>query len=358
MKEKLYPFHVSLLVFMIQSGVVIFSLPRLLAQHMGYNGWITLVLYSGIATLNILLISLVYRLSNGKSIFQIIEHSMPKAIVFPFYLVLIITWTMFGCMIAKLYVVIFQVFVFPTTHPMFIKLLVDILTYILIIKGIYNISKAATSFFWMIIWTTLLLLYFLRDFQWVNLTPFFFQESSDVATGGLKIFTAFLGYELVLLLFPYADKKGFMKAVYIGNMIITFIYLSVSLISFGFYSFNQLKRMKYPLIDMLAYIKLPFVERVENIFFALFLFTTMLGIVMYMWAATETARRLIPRANSKWLAGVLVISAYAVSWIPDVLSEVEIWLQLFAFIEIGIAFGLPILLIIILVLSKGGKSHE
>lgn len=357
MKEKLYPFHVGLLVFMIQSGVVVFTLPRLLAQYMGYNGWITLVLFGGIATINILLISFVYRLSHGKSIFQIIEHAMPKIVFYPIYLGLIIVWTMLGCLVAKQYVIIFQVFVFPTTHPMFIKILVDILTFILIIKGIYNISKAATIFFWMVIWTLALLLYFLSDFQWVNFTPFFLQESTDVVTGGLKIFTAFLGYELVLLLFPYADKKGFIKAVYAGNIVTVFSYLSVSLICFGFYSFVQLKKMKYPLIDLLSYIKLPFVERIENIIFALFLFTTMISITMYIWASTETAIRLLPRANKKWLSGILIIIAFVVSWVPDVLSEVEMWLQLFTFIEIGIAFGLPILLIIILMLSKGEESN-
>lgn len=160
MKEKLHPFHVSLLVFMMQSGVIVFSLPRIIAHSMGYNGWATLILFSGIVMFNLLLIGLVYRLSNGKSIFLILEQALPKIIVFPLYAVLITVWTMIGCLSAKQYVILFQVFVFPTTHPMYIKAIVDVLAFLLIIKGIYNISKAATTFFFITIWLNLLLLFF------------------------------------------------------------------------------------------------------------------------------------------------------------------------------------------------------
>jgi spore germination protein (amino acid permease) len=357
MKEKLHPFHISVLVFMIQCGVVIFFLPRLLAQHMGYNGWVSLLFFSAIAAFNICLISIVYRLGNGRSIFQIFEQSLPRLLTFPIYTFLIGVWTILGCIAAKQYIIIFQVFVFPTTPPMYMKLLFDIIACSLIIKGIYNISKAATVFFWLVIWTILLLLFFIKGFEWVNLTPFFFHESSNTIAGGLSIFTAFLGYELTLLLFPYVDpKKGFIKAVYFGNLLTTLTYLGVSFICYGFYSFNQLTKMKFPLIDLLAYIRFPFIERVENIFIAMYLITSLMSMTMYIWAATETAQSLIPKANKRWIAVVLVCAAYAVSWFPDVLSEVELWLKYFGYMAVGIAFGLPLMLIAILVIHNGGRK--
>lgn len=357
MKEKLHPIHVSILVFMSQSGVVVFSLPRLLAEHMGYNGWITLIIFSGIVMLNILLISLVYRLGRGKSIFLIVEQALPKILVFPFYIILVSIWVILGCMITKQYVIIFQLFVFPTTHPMLIKVLVDTLAYILVIKGIYSISKASTSFFILVIWTNLLLLFFVKDFNWLNFTPFLLQDTTQEILGSLNIYASFLGYEIVLLLFPYTEKKGFIKAVYIGNLINTVTYLAVCLICFGFYSFNQLKRMKYPLIDLLSYIELPFVERIENLFFGFFLFTTLLGTTLYFWAATETAQRVIPKVNIRWIVFFLISCSFIVSWIPNTLNEVEKWLAALSYIEIGVAFGLPILLLLILSVSKGAKKH-
>jgi len=349
MKEKLHPFHVTFLIYMIQAGVVVFSLPRLIAAHMGYNGWITLFLFLGLTSLNILLISFVYRLSGGQSIFQIIEAALPKFIVVPLYVFVLSVWSLCGCIAAKQYVNIYQIFVFPTAHPMLIKFLVDILTLLLIMKGIYNITKAATIFFWLVIWTILLLLFFVNSISLVDYTPFFLKEAREPLQGGMNIYSAFLGYELSLLLFPYAQKgKGFIRAVYVGNLFTAITYILICIVCFGFYSFYQLQRMKFPVIDLLSYIELPFVERIENLIFSVFVFTALIGNVMYAWSAIQTAHRIIPKANIKWLSLIIVILAYAVSWIPNVLSEVEKWLLTLGYLEFGIAFGLPMLLIIIL----------
>lgn len=353
MKEKLHPFHIAILVYMVQTGVVVFSLPRILAQYIGYNGWIAVILFYAFVTLNIMLISLVYRLCDGKSIFQIIEHSLPKIVYLPLYTILIVVWTLTGCMIAKEYIIIYQAFVFPTTHPMVIKIAVDFLAFLLVIKGIYNISKAATMFFALVFWTMVFLFFFIGNFQLINLISFYFNEGAGQISGYLDILSAFLGYELVLLLFPFSEKgKKFMKAVHYGNLLTSSTYLLVSFICFGLYSFNQLKRMKYPVIDLLAYIELPFVERIEHLIFSLFLFTSLIGHVLYTWAAIQTAKQALPKANMKWVTIIIFIMAYGISWIPDVLKEVEIWLTYLGQLDLSIAFGLSLLLILLLLFRK------
>ncbi|SDN93647.1 spore germination protein (amino acid permease) [Paenibacillus sp. yr247] len=358
MKEKLYPFHVVILIYMIQTGVVIFSLPRLLAQSFGYNGWASLLIFTGVSTFNIFLISFVYRLGKGRSIFDILENSMPKVLVYPLYLVMISVWGILGCIVGKLYIIIFQMIAFPTTPPMFLNALVDIIAYLLIVKGIYSISKAATSFFWISIWMLLLLVFFLHDFEWANLTPFLFMGKTEMIKGGLDIYTAFLGYELSLLLFPYVEKNNkFIKSVYIGNLFTISTYLLISFICFGFYSLGQLTKMNYPLLDLLSYIRFPFIERIENLLFGFFLFTELITIVMYIWSAVETLHRIIPKANTNWLTIFILGGCFVVTWIPDSISEIERWLRYLGYAEIGIAFGLPLLLVGILFISKGADRN-
>ncbi|MFF2888750.1 GerAB/ArcD/ProY family transporter [Paenibacillus sp. NPDC057967] len=359
MKEKLFPFHVALLIYMIQSGVVIFSIPRLLAQSFGYNGWASVIIFLGISSFAIYLISRVYRLGQGRSIFEILEQAIPKFILYPIYTFLVALWSLLGCMVAKQYVIIFQMIAFPSTHPMFFKALIDILSFILVVGGVYTIAKASTSFFWMIIWMTLLLFFYFEDFEWARLTTFFFRGDTDMVMGSLDIYNAFLGFELALLLFPYVEKKGkFMKAVYAGNIITSLTYLFFSFICFGFYSFGQLTKMKYPLLELLSFIRLPFVERIENLLFGFFLFPALITIVMYMWAAVEVAKRMVPKVNVKWHAVVIFGLLYAVSWIPDVIGEVEQWLQYLGYVETSVTFGLPLLLIVILWAKKGAMNRE
>ncbi|RJX38131.1 spore gernimation protein [Paenibacillus pinisoli] len=359
MKEKLNPFHIALLIYMIQSGVVIFSFPRLMARSFGYNGWAAVLIFTAISSFVIFLISLVYRLGEGKSIFDILEQAIPKFMLYPIYVFLLSLWAILGCMVAKQYVIIFQMIAFPSTHPMFFKALIDVLSFILVIGGVYTISKASTTFFWMIAWMLFLLFFYFQDFEWARLTPFFFRGGTDMMWGSLDIYAAFLGFELALLLFPYVEKKGkFMKAVYIGNLITSLTYLTFTFICFGFYSFGQLTRMKYPLLELLSFIRLPFVERIENLLFSFFLFPALITIVMYIWAAVEVAKRMVPKANAKWHAAVLFVLSFAVSWIPDVIGEVEQWLQYLGYVEASVSLALPLLLIIVLWVKKGAMRRE
>jgi spore germination protein (amino acid permease) len=357
-KEKLHPFHVTLLIYLVQSGVVIFSLPRLLAGVFGYNGWLSIIIFALISSFNIFLISLVFRMGKGNSIFDILEKSVSKILLYPLYMTLIIVWSIIGCLVGKHYVNVFQMIAFPTTHPMLFKLLIDILVFLLVIKGIYNISKAATMFFVLIFWMLLLLFMFINKLDWPRLTPFIFKEGGEKFWGSLEIYSAYLGYSVSLLLIPYVDKsKKFIKGVYAANGLTTFTYITVSFVCFSFYSLPQLKKMKFPLLDLLAYIELPFIERMENLLFGFFLFSIIITIVMYLWSAILILERIIPKANKNLLAFIILFTTFFVSWIPDVLSEVETWLRYFSYAEIIISFGLPLFLIITLLVRKGGLDN-
>lgn len=43
MMDKLRPFHITVLVYMTQAGIVMFTLPRSLADYFGTNGWLVLI---------------------------------------------------------------------------------------------------------------------------------------------------------------------------------------------------------------------------------------------------------------------------------------------------------------------------
>ncbi|AIQ70782.1 GerAB/ArcD/ProY family transporter [Paenibacillus graminis] len=358
MMEKLSPFHVAILVYMSQIGIVVFALPRQLADYFGTNGWLVLLPGLLLTSFNIYLITLVHRLGKGQSIFEIMERSIPKAVLYPVYLGLSSVWLLFGCMIGKKYVLLFQMLAFPTTNPMLFKLAVDVLLFLLVIKGIFTISKAATFFFWMTFWMYFLLLWFFPSFSWVRLTPFILKGGHDQLKGSLELYTAYLGYELSILLFPYMDKsKKSLAAIYAGNAYLSLIYICLSLICFGFFSFGQLKQLLYPLLDLLAYIRLPFVERLENMLYGFFLFLILITVAMYWWGALEAMRRMIPKLKIPVQVFLLTLISYCISYIPKTLDQVNNWILYLGYATIAIAFGLPVLLIALLLFQERRVSR-
>ncbi|MCK9860956.1 GerAB/ArcD/ProY family transporter [Paenibacillus sp. ATY16] len=360
-KEKLSPFHTTILVHMIQTGVMALILPQLLAETFGTNGWITVLGFGLIATINILLIAAVYKLGKGRSIFQILEHSIPKFMLVPVYLALAVVWIMLGCMAGKEYILIFQMYAFPTTDPMEFKFIMDLLVFWLLTKGLYNITKASTVFFGLFVWMFFLLFFFYTDFSWSRLTPFLFKGGHFTYLESLDIYSSLLGYEVVLLMFAYTNRKTkFVKSVLIGNGMTTLTYSYLSIVTFGVYSLEQLKNKAFPVLEMLAYIRFPFMERMENLLYGFVLFTVLFSILMYEWCALEMLKQIFPRLKANFLAFIVMLTCFLVAYIPDTLNEVGDWLSTLSMIECGIAFGLPILLLIVLMFQNTGRSpaHE
>lgn len=355
-KEKLSPFHTTILVYMIQTGVMALILPQLLAETFGTNGWITVLGFGLIAAVNILLIGAVYMLGKGRSIFQILEQSIPKCLLYPVYLALAVHWSLLGCMAGKQYVLIFQMYAFPTTSPMEFKLIMDVLVFWLLTKGLYNITKASTVFFWLFVWMIGLLFFFYTDFSWSRLTPFFLKGGQFSYLMGLDIYSSFLGYEIMLLIFAYTNQKTkLIQSTLLGNAITTLTYFYLALITFGVFSLEQLKNKAFPVLEMLAYVRFPFIERMENLLYGFILFSVLFSILMYQWSALEMLKQIFPKIRTNFLAFLVMLFCFVIAAFPKTLNEVGDWLSTLSMVECGIAFALPILLILILLIQHIGS---
>lgn len=357
MREKVNPWHVGLLMYLVQSGVLMFSLPRLTAVHFGTNGWISILFASMLVCLNIGLFYIVYRLGQGQSVFDIMESSVPKFILAPLYIVVASVWSISGCLIGKQYILMFQMLSFQTTPSSILKILYDLLVYFLLIKGIYNIVKASTVFFYLTVWMPLLLLYHFREFEWVRFTPFLFRDGTNMAQGMMEIFASLLGYEVGLYLFPYVERNSkFLRAVLLGNLYTSFIYIFICVISFGFFGFRLLLNIMFPLLDLLAFIELPFVERIENLLFVFFIFKMFMTTVIYYWIAQIYLERIFIKAYPKIISFLLVAVTYFISNISEILREVVGWLRYLNMMQISLNFVIPIFLILLLMMKRHAKE--
>lgn len=359
MNEKLSVFHISVLVYMIQSGVALFSLPGILAENFGSNGWVIVPIISFIVMINIFLIGRVYKLGKGKSIFEILEQTMPKLLLYPIYLAIAFNWGILASLVGKQYVLIFQMIAFPTTNPMIFKVIVDILAFLLVTKGLYNISKASTVIFFLTVWMVFLEFFHFKELELARYTSFLFYEGKDFIKGSLETYTAFLGYELAILFFPFVNKRSkIMKGIYIGNFITTFVYLSVTLVCFGFYSYGQLEKMLFPVLDILAYVRLPFIERIENLLFTLFFLKILITTSLYYWGSQQVLIRIFKKTKEKLIVFIVIGLFYFISIYPSVLGEINKWLSTFAYIETGVAFALPVICLLTLFIHKVRSRNQ
>lgn len=173
----------------------------------------------------------------------------------------------------------------------------------------------------------------------------------------MRVFGAYAGYELSLFLFPYAEKsKKWLRYVHVGNAITVSIYLIVSILSYGYFNSDELTHIAFPLLDMYAYLRFPFVERVQNFLFSVFLFSILQTAGMYYWSSQEVLSQVFRRINWKVLILVTMVMTILISLIPKTLIEVEGWFRYFTMAQLAFSAGFPLLLIILLLLQRGRKN--
>ncbi|MCD8509528.1 MAG: spore germination protein [Bacillus sp. (in: Bacteria)] len=198
----------------------------------------------------------------------------------------------------------------------------------------------------MTIWTVVLLFLAFPEIDILRFTPYIFQGEIDPIRKGIEAYAAFLGYELILFLFPYIEKdKRVTKAIIGGHLISTFIYLGVCLVSFGFYSFEQLKIVLYPTIKYLKFIQTPILERIERLTLSLFVLKVAITVVMYYWVSLQLSARMFTKSNKPWFVFSFILFTFLVTLPFNLYRDVS---NVFGYLnlpEIILAFFLPILLL-------------
>ncbi|MCT2537268.1 spore germination protein [Aquibacillus koreensis] len=354
MKEKIHPFHLGIILYMNQVGIGLFTMPRLVAETYGTNGWIALLGHYFIAAINILLIYLVFKWSKGQSIFESLEKVIPKFLLFPIYLFLIAQWSFLGVILARYYVQILQINNFQTTNAYPFIIIILILTFLLVMKGIYNISKVTTLLFFFVIWIVFLGFWLIPVWDAINFTTFIFKGSSEnLIEGSINLYSSFLGYELILLFLPYLDtKRKNFTGVFFGHSLTLLIYIYTCIMCFGFYSFGQLLETLYPTLVLFEFIEFNFIERIDALVFPFFLSNIIVTTTIYFWSALEVSSRVLPMIKTKWLLIFLMVVATLATLKVDIIRAIEAWIYKLTILEISVAFGLPLLVLLVLFVGK------
>ncbi|MCK8485716.1 spore germination protein [Paenibacillus sp. MBLB2552] len=357
-REKLNRFHIALMVFNTQNGIVLFTLPRLTARYFGTNGWLMLIPMFLFVTLNIMLISAVYRMGRGKSVFDILGASVPRFILIPLYVVLWALFSMIGCLVIRQYALIYQMLIFPTTSDMVLKMFVDVLVFLYVVKGIYTMSKANVIFSLLLLIQIPLAFFFIREFDLARLTPFLFQEGTDMIEGFIRLYGAYMGYELCLFLFPYAENnKRWLKYIHLGNGITMFVFWLVAFLAYGFFGHKTLTHSSFPILNLFAYLRFPFIERIQYFLFSLYLFSVLHTGGMYYWSSQAVMTQIFRRISWKLVVFLSMAATIAVGMIPRSLIEVESWFRYLTIAQLSFSLGFPLLLILLLLLQRRFKKH-
>ncbi|MFC7370122.1 GerAB/ArcD/ProY family transporter [Fictibacillus iocasae] len=284
------PYLVFFLVHSIQVGVGVLGYQRVIAKYAGYDSWIS-VLIAGI--LIHLLIGMIYYVLNtgGGDITQIHQNLFGKYIGTCLNIVLLTYFAVWSVTVLRTYIEVVQVWMFPTLETWKIAAVFLLLTYYVVSGGFRIVAGVCFLGVVLPFGLVFLLVFPLEYTQFTNLLPVFDESMRDYFTSTRSMMLSYLGFESLLVFYPFIkNAKSSQKYAHFGNMFTVSMYLIVTIITFAFFSQEQLARNVWATLSMVKIVQVSFVERFDYVFVSIWCLVILTNITLSIWASTRIGK--------------------------------------------------------------------
>jgi hypothetical protein len=183
----------------------------------------------------------------------------------------------------------------------------------------------------------------------------------------ITMWAAFAGPEYLLVLPKQAVNNHRLKtSLLIGNALTAIEYVFFFGIALLFYGSEYLRRLDLPIIQLIRYIHLPLVERLEMIVIPAYALSVIYIVTIVLLYATGALRILTGASHRpsgrKWLWPVFVLllsTTLAVqNWLWANEPEMDRWIERHSWLDAFTYAALPVLLFIAtLLIKKRGTRH-
>lgn len=353
--KKVSPFLVYYLIISVQVGIGVLGFQRIIAKEAGYDAWISVILSGLLIHLIIFIIYKLLELGGGdftsihRMIFGRKLGGFLSSVFSLYYLIAAIV-------IIRTYIEVIQVWMFPD-YKLFWS---SVLIMGLIIYIIYGGFRTITGFSFLgTILPSYLVLTFLftipySDFH--NLLPIFNHSWKEIMGGVFQMGLTVIGFETLLFYYPMIkEPEKSKKYAHYAIITSTLFYLFITLLSFSYFSENQIQNTIWATLTMWKVVQLPFVERFEYIGIANWGLVVLPNICITLWCSAITLKRVY---RLKLKKGSIAVCAICLFTVPFIDSRAKINLLNDLLSKVGFIYVfvyIPFLLVLLLIVRKVKK---
>jgi spore germination protein AB len=344
--KKLNHYHIIFLTHMSMSGYFLLSLPHNLSA-VGYNLWIIPLFFGVMAQLTVIPMIMLGKKYPNLSLYEIQEQLLGKwlgklpSVIFILYGILMVAAE------TENYVGVIQTVALPDSSARAPTFILFVIMIYIVLGGIKSVARFSIAGFFMVAW----MIYYL---QWgamkgtlSHLFPLFDFTFSELIIATEQSFPSMLGYELVLFYFPYIiHQHKTLKHVSIGIWITVFFYVVVTFTSIVYFSPWQLENLRFPVLNLYKAVELSFVERIENLGIALWIFLILGTLTAYLWMAKKGLDVLFHKRRKRHVFACAVLAFFIIEHSLFNQFETEIYYEWTPFIGYGVILYPSILLLL------------
>jgi spore germination protein (amino acid permease) len=339
-------------LFATQVGTGILTLPRVLIREVGTGGWIAIIMGAFIVGIGVICITLLNKLV-GDSAFSALPVLLGKPLGWIISIVLIIYLAVLAAVIHRLFVEVVQIWFFPSAPNLILTIFLLVPEVYIVSKGLRVVALYDGLIFIVIATLALVPLHGVINGNTIFLRPIIIGSAGKLFSGTLKVGTSFLGFEMLLFLYPeiLGKKRQFWAGVG-ATALATFFYVGAFVASVTIFGPAQPAYQVYPLLEISRTISLPIIERVDLLFGGLWivsLITTIDGLLITLVKAVET--RFHWRNNISLLVMSILITI--MSFFSSSLAEAETVAGIVGIVGMVVGVVFPALLLPVALLRKG-----
>ncbi|MED1723469.1 endospore germination permease [Brevibacillus parabrevis] len=354
--------HMGINIASVTVGVGILTFPRALAKATsGFDGWISVVI-SGLVALLIgwLLAKLAARFPR-QTFFEYTAIIASKPVAYALTLLVCLYTMLFVSFEIRAIGNIAKQYLFYNTPVEMITL-----SFLLVVQYAVAGSRIAmlrlnllflpvvlVVIFFVLVFTTQLL-----EIQ--NIRPYFSSSWKSLLEGSKAVGLSYSGFEIILFytILMRNPKEG-PRAMVLGLFIPVLLYVTIYIFVIGVFSAEVAKNLTYPTIDLAKEVEIPggFFERVESMFFTIWIMTIFNTCVMWLDITILNLTSMFRKV--KKMVWILALSPiiYFVAMLPQNLVDFFAFADAITYFGMIIVYLCPICLLMIAIM-RGVKGHE
>ncbi|TLS38154.1 GerAB/ArcD/ProY family transporter [Pseudalkalibacillus caeni] len=290
-QNKISPNLVFFLIHAVQVGVGILGFQRYIAEKAGYDAWIS-VLLAGIGGSIIIKIMYSMLLKEEGDLIEIHRTAFGNTIGNILSVLFLIYYFMMALAVLRTYIEVVQVWMFPQLSIFPYAFAFLGLVYYIVAGGIRTVTGIAFMGVVFPLYLILTIVFPLRYADFGDLLPIFSHAPIDILAGVKSTTLSYLGFTTLLMYFPFInDKRKSHIWAQLGFQFTTILYLLVAVVTFAFFSKEQLATTIWPTLTMFKIVEMPFVERFEYIGISSWALIILPNVCISVWAFSRGLKR-------------------------------------------------------------------
>ncbi|BAB05906.1 spore germination protein [Halalkalibacterium halodurans] len=344
------------LIVMIQVGVGILSLPASVAAEANNLGWVSVLLAGVIVQLAAVLYHISLKNIQEPTVFLFMEKRIGRLLTGLLVVALAIYFLLTSGILLRSFVELLHIWVYTETPRIMLVLLIFIPIVYLATGSITSLSNVSSFIIFLVIFLLSMLLFHLKQAQFVLLDPASGITMMDLLRGSLQTSLALIGFELIIFFHFYLkEKKRTLIVLTVSNWITVSCYTFVTFIAMLTYSAEKLEKEVWPTLSLYKLIELHIIQRLE--FFIVMVWTPLMLITtgLYLWAFIKSIRYILPKRLNR-LCVSLSLAVPVIALIPKTQPEVLTYSNEIGYIGIVISMVFPFILLLVKGMQVKGKE--